>query len=279
MIIYKKLQYSKELSEQEASYRTHLNYVKCIAKLLSVCDFSVNKIINSKFQNSDFSRFKKLYTITNKSIKKDMELVREDPEFAILATPWFPVKCYYALYYLESVLVHLIDGCIYGFSKGGHKGVRKKIYELVEKGIISFGADLNSIFILEALEKAPTIFPGENAKRDFWDSKNCLRSLGKKLMEYKLYDVKNEKKWNLHKKKDREERKNFIKTEKLMLIDFFYWYRIKSNYRDLDYIDFENGLSIGEAQEYLKIFNEAYQKYKSLLVKEINITYKKIQKQ
>ncbi|MDO8474529.1 MAG: hypothetical protein Q7S62_03250 [bacterium] len=223
-------------------------------------------------KNVEIVRFQKLCKVTVKSIKKDIELAKEDPEFAVIVAPWFPVKCYYALYYLESVLVNVIDGCTYGFGKGGHSGIRKKIYGLVSSGIISFSqSDLNVVHNLTQVRNMPTIHAGQNTRSDYWQKNECVQSLAKKLMEYKLHDAKIGKKWNLRTKKHQTEQKQFITTEQLMLIDFFYWYRIKANYRDLDYIDFENGITPDEVLEYLETYYKAFNAYRIGLVKQISI--------
>lgn len=259
------------LDSAKASFRTHLNYIKCIERLLSNSNLSATKNGTPARRNAEISRFQKLYKVTVKSIKKDIELAREDTEFAVIVAPWFPVKCYYALYYLESVLVHLIDGCIYGFTKGGHTGVIKKIYALSSSRNIVFNqSDLDVVLNLMQIRNMPAINSGQNTRSDYWQKNECVQSLSKKLMEYKLHDAKIGKKWNLHTKKHQAEKQQFIATGQLMLTDFFYWYRIKANYRDLDYIDFENGIAFSEVLEYIETYYNAFNLYRVGLVKQVN---------
>src|SRR3989338_9332486 len=133
----------------KASFRTHLNYIKCVEKLFSICSMSATK--NGTFikSNAEISRFKKLYEVTLKSIRKDIELAQEDSDFAVIIAPWFPVKCYYALYYLETILINLVDGSMHGFGKGGHTGVRKRMYSLVSSGNVIFSQqELNTVYSL-----------------------------------------------------------------------------------------------------------------------------------
>jgi len=258
----------------KASFLTHLNYIKCLEKLLSNATFFASRVGTSPRHAADIARFKKLEVVTRKSIRKDIELSREDSAFAVIAAPWFPVKCYYSLYYLESILVHLIDGTTSGFGKGGHTSVRKKIYNLVDSGVISLGtSELNRIYKLTDIQVFPAINPGQNARYDYWRKTECTNSVAKKLMDYKLHDAKLGKKWNLHTKKHREEQKQFIFNEKLMLLDFFYWYRIKANYRDLDYIDFENGITETEVLGYIEDYYNAYIYYRSQLLRRINVLF------
>ncbi len=220
-------------------------------------------------QTPEMKRFWKLYTLTLKSIEKDIELSREDSAFAVIAAPWFPVKCYYALYYLESILIHLVDGDLIGFRNGGHTGIRRKIGVLVNSNTITFSeAELDHVYPLTQIHELPMIIPGQNTRGNYWLTSECTNSIAKKLLEYKLHDAG--KKWNLHTKKGREEKKQFIASGSLMLTDVFYWYRIKANYRDLDYIDFENGIDEREVLEYITTYYNTFESYRLLLVGEVS---------
>ncbi|MFA5249480.1 MAG: hypothetical protein WC397_02995 [Candidatus Paceibacterota bacterium] len=263
---------STPLASQRASFMTHLNYIKCMERFVASSSISGSIVGTPTLRIADIKRFRKLDIVTRKSIRKDIALAREDAAFAVIAAPWFPVKCYYSLYYLESILIHLIDGTISGFGKGGHSAVRKKIYSLVATGKLSFGVpELSCVHVLANIQNFPSIAPGQNATNDFWCKAECLNSVAKKLMEYKLHDVRMGKRWNLHTKKHRIEQSAFISAEKLMLIDFFYWYRIKANYRDLDYIDFENGITEIEVRTYIEAYYNTYTMYRSQLLRKIGM--------
>lgn len=257
---------SNLLDSSKVSFRTHLNYIKCFEKLLSSCELTVPLKGISATRTDDITRFQKLYNVTLKSIKKDVELVQEDSAFAVIAAPWFPVKCYYALYYLESILAHLLTGHGRVCGTSSHTSVRKQIYHLTSNGRILFSVNyINREFTLAEISRLPTIDSGQNACANYWEKPECINSIAKKLMEYKLLAKKRSEKWNLHKKKDREAQKKFIGNESLMILDFFYWYRIKANYRDLDYIDFENGITEQEISEYTTTYYNAFERYSVLL--------------
>jgi len=97
----------------------------------------------------------------------------------------------------------------------------------------------------------------------------------KKLMEYKLHDAKLARKWDLRTKKHRLEQTQYIDKEALMLLDFFYWYRIKANYRDLDYIDFEAGLAESEVAGYIENYYAAYRVYWTQLARNVEAILKR----
>ena len=251
-----------------ASFRTHLNYIKHLKKLFSGCEMTVC-FGSGQRRISDMRRFWKLYELTHRSIQKDIELANEDQAFALIAAPWFPVKCYYALYYLETILSHLIDGSMSGFGKAGHTGIRKKVAALVTNGQVTFSEEhLNTVLMLNQIRFIPKISAGQNTRNDFWEKSECTGSVSRKLMEYKLHDLG--KIYDFRTKKGRDAKKVYIDNESLMMTDFFYWYRIKANYRDLDYIDFENGMNEYEVHEYMSCYFDVFEMYRVLLVREIS---------
>lgn len=254
-----------------ASFETHLNYIKRLSHHLSTCTLTTVRNGTPAIRAAEVARFKKLYTLTNKSIKKDLELSREDPAFAVIAAPWFPVKCYYAIYYLESLVCHLMDGSTVGFGKGGHTGIRRKIASGISANSISFSETaIGTNHVLSTVLQLPAINPGRNTRSNFWSEDECTNCVLKKLVEYKLHDAKVGKKWNLLRPRDRAEKADFITREEINLTDFFYWYRIKANYKDFDYIDFENGITEQEVLSYLENYYQAYFSYKNLLIENIN---------
>ncbi len=254
-----------------ASFITHLNYVKRMSVLLSTTRLSVSNIKISTSESKNMKRFFRLYKVTQKSIVTDISLSGQISEFAIISTPWLPVKCYYALYYLESILVYLISGDNCGFKPGGHTNVREKIYSLVKSSeMVLSNNDLNNVYPLSVIKTTPRIPVGSNTRNNYWNDPRCTKSITVKLMDYKLFDAKQKKKWNLHTKKGKKEKQDFISNKSLMLIDFFYWYRVKANYRDLDYIDFESGLSESEVIEYMKQYFSSFNSYRKMLVAEIH---------
>lgn len=262
---------NESISKTEASFKTHLNYIKCINRLLNGCKISVKKSGTFSISEEDINRFTRLNQITIKSIKKDIELARENKDFAVIIAPWFPVKCYYSLYYLESILINLIDGSNHGFSKGGHKKVRDRISFFVDSNNINFNENnINSVFKISNLKDVSTGKASEHIKQDYWKHDNCINAIYKKIIDYKLYDAKKDNKWDLSFKKDRESKKKHFDSKNVMLLDVFYWYRIKSNYRDLDYIDFENGIKSSDIFNYIEFYNSAFESYHQCLIRAIS---------
>jgi len=265
-----KLPVSPPLDPVRASFQTHLNYAKRLDLLLTGCEASITPAGAVRIHKPSIERFAKLHKLTRKSIEKDIELAREDPAFAVIAAPWFPVKCYYALYYLESILTHFIDGTLIGFTRGGHKGIRTKMATHLGNGMVVFNSpDLNRVPSLQEVQALPAIISGRNARAGFWRETECTDCVLKKMTEYRLHDAKADGKWDLRTIAGRAKRDEFTTGKQIACLDFFYWYRIKANYRDLDYIDFENGIAAAEVLEYVEAFYSAYARYRELLIAQI----------
>ncbi len=259
------------LDSSTASFRTHLNYIKCLERVLSGCTLSVAPRGTFQVQTAEVKRFIRLYKLTVKSISKDFELAQEDVAIALIIAPWFPVKCYYALYYLESILLHLTDGGMHGYGKGGHSKVRTMIKKHITSGAIVFSSlEINNVYPLHQIEILQTTASGGTTTFSYWETSQCVNSIVKKLFEYKLHNAKMTNGWDFRTRLGRSNRDIYLQRETLGLLDFFYWYRIKANYRDLDYIDFENGVSEQEVFEYLEAYYEAFKAYSNLLGGEIN---------
>lgn len=266
-----KLLVSPPLDPALASFRTHLNYAKRMSHLLRGTEITVNPSGSPRLYEAGVARFQRLHNVTNRSIEMDIALARENHAFAVVAAPWFSVKCYYALYYLETILVHRLDGTLVGFVKRGHGGVRRKMSDHLEQGTAIFSVpELTRVRSLPDVNAVPPIDPGRNARADFWEKDVCTDSLLKKLAEYKMHDAKIGNGWNYHRPTHRDERDSFIARERITPIDFFYWYRIKANYRDLDYIDFENGIVAEDIIAYMEAYNAAYERYATLLLSSIH---------
>ncbi len=64
----------------------------------------------------------------------------------------------------------------------------------------------------------------------------------------------------------RQRRDTQLKPKQFLIIDYFYWMRIKANYRDVDFLDFEHDVAALDSHEYIKEFVETSEKYASALI-------------
>lgn len=258
MVLYAKV---TTFRPEEASFRTHLNYAKYLEQQLAGNKISIS-VQKGERNVQEVERYMRLHEPTHRSIFHDHGYTMENAAYGEVIAPWLPVKCHYSLYYLESILCHLLDGSVVGFRQGGHGNIRRHLSRAVQSGIIQFSNQtLNEVRSLKDVRQYPSIKPGENARSEFWRDPKCTEALARKIVDYKLADAQGSARWNLLKPSHRKDREEYIDREKIMLLDFFYWYRLRANYRDLDYINFD-GISPNEIQEYVHTYFMSYAFYK-----------------
>lgn len=261
------------LSTTGRMYLTHRNYIKCMNRLFDDVEIEVKIDTSSWFDPSVSTRFERLADITRESIEADLLACEHEPEYSSVVAPWIPVKCYYRVYYLMAIFLYYLTGDRSGFHNGGHHNVRKNFRLNLESGKIGFtgpfSADLSQVSAWETAN-AFALRPGSNIRDGYHYDSDCLKSIRKKISDYIKID------WMLRGKikhfksiENRQKRDTQLKPKKFLLTDYFYWMRIKANYRDVDFLDFDQDITALESYEYLKQFIEASEKFASALEKAI----------
>lgn len=250
----------------QSTFRTHLNYIRCIAGQYSGLTLATSLAPTAKLPTTDIDRFQKLSDLTAKSIDIELNASAFDHEYAQIIVGWLPVKCYYRIYYLESILIYLLENNKKGFSKGGHKGVRDAISRIINENKITFSNVEISTQSTIAMIRTHTIASGANLSPTYYTSPDCIHSVRKKISEYKEYDWKETRGIKQYRTPaNRSSRDNFYITNTLNLTDFFYWLRIKVNYKDLDFLDFPDAGTSDDAFLYVKNYIDAYRAYSTAL--------------
>lgn len=216
---------------------THLNYVHFLAELttgISVlplndgATITLPKILKNKAN---------LIKLTKRNIDYEYRVVKENPEFAQVCASWMPVKSYYLLFNLITILRFLTSNNIRAISDS-HLGFLKWLNSSIERKELLFNkVEFNQMHEgVELLEwKGST---GSRLKRSGQDQKEMLLSVLKKIQTYKVEDFRRKNGIeNLRLKVNKENIKQFLSKNRTSLIEFFYWYRIKANYRDLEFLD------------------------------------------
>lgn len=253
-----------------SNFKTHINYIKCLDNLLDNCELAINVKTNGKLDPNKIIKFQKLAGITQKSIDNEVGFIDLELEYSQVVAPWLPVKCYYRLYYLESIFLFLLNGNEAVFKQGGHHAVRSGLHNLLRSEALVFSnKNLNQVgSLFEAMEHKGA--SGANVRNDYHQSEDCIKSIRKKLSQYKEHNFKDRKTiknyWMT--KKGRQERSDFLNKDSIAIIDYFYWMRIKANYKDVDFLDFEI-ISSSESKEYIKHYVSASDKYAYALNKAI----------
>lgn len=220
----------------DSIYKTHLNYIKCIEAQFAAISLSTSLAPTAGLPTSGIDRFQKLADLTKQSIDNEISACSIAHEYAQIIVTWLPVKCYYRLYYLESVLVYLLNGNQTGFTRGGHKGVRKAISNLINANQLIFSNVEVSTQTTIMMIRAHRIASGANLSATYYTSPDCINSVRKKISEYQEHDWKEGRGIRAYiTAASRASRDNFYATNTLNLTDFFYWMRIKVNYKDLDF--------------------------------------------
>lgn len=250
----------------ESIFKTHLNYIRCVSNQYSGLSLTTSLTPTSLLPTTNIVRFKKLADLTAKSIEIELRASSFEHEYAQIIVGWIPVKCYYRVYYLESILIYLLNGNSIGFSRGGHKGVRKAISILINNNELTFSNVNISTQSTISMIRTHKIASGANLSPNYYLSDDCVHSVRKKICEYQEHDWKdgrNIKTYNTA--ASRASRDNYYATSTLNLTDFFYWMRIKVNYKDLDFLDFPSAGTSDDAFNYVKSYIDAYQSYSSAL--------------
>lgn len=250
-------------------FRTHWNYIKCLNNLFTGLQITVNVATNTHLDSSLTRRFERLSQITHLSIQSELNACTQEVTYASVIAPWIPVKCYYRLYYLESIFLYYLCNDQCGFGVGGHSGVRKSLLDKLESGKITLvgrsSAELSEVNTWEHANIFHTS-PGSNIGGDYYLNPDCPKSIRKKITDYVRFDWmdKNHIK-NFRTRRTQLLRDSDLKPKKLVLIDYFYWMRIKANYRDVDFLDFEHDVRAVDSFEYIKEFIETSEKYATAL--------------
>jgi len=118
------------------------------------------------------------------------------------------------------------------------------------------------------------IKPGANLRLVNIDLNERIVQILKKLIDYKIEDFqRKEGIKNFRSKKNREKKKELLDKDTVNIFEFFYWYRIKSNYRDLEFLD--KDISDRQFNDFYKNYFELTSKFYTALKYLINDLSKK----
>ncbi len=245
------------LSYPDPAFKTHLNYVECMCTLSEESDFTyrgkLSRIKLTKDTNQELTKKLSIIRLLKKNLDAEMEESKNNSDFAEIANIWVCVKAYYLIFNLQIVLAFFIESND-SFLKTDHRKIRRYFKDLIQSGkLVSNKKEFNLVIPIKEAESYKAE-PGLNLRREC-DPEDLVPSIMKKIVEYKLLNFKRENRIKDYKtKKNRKKRDEYYSKTNVNLIDFFYWYRIKTNYRDLDFLDKEL-----TQQEYMAFLKKYYQ--------------------
>jgi hypothetical protein len=227
------------LSTNPLDFLTHLNYVKFMRLLSNKISLEIKPRLKKRFPKKD-SRIDKKATLIKlilQNLEQEYTSIKKEPDFAQVCTSWISVKSYYLLFNLTMILRYLMtfDGNSFNCS---HIKLLNEFTGHLQRGEVLFSEPkLNKVCTGEdALSEK--IRPGANIKSRSFDPEERCNQLFKKIEQYKEENFRREKKIvNLRKKVDRQAVYGFRQKTRICLFQFFYWYRIKANYRDLEFLN------------------------------------------
>jgi hypothetical protein len=163
-------------------------------------------------------------------------------------------------------LVYLINGNPIGFGHGGHKGVRKAIRQLInDNNLVFSNVEIATQSTINTI-RVHHIKAGANLSPTYYSTEDCIHSVRKKVADYMEHDWKESKGIKSYSTtSNRSSRDNFYVTNTINLTDYFYWMRIKANYKDVDFLDFSRTSSSDEAYTYMKQYAVAHESYANAL--------------
>lgn len=241
-----------------ADFITHLNYLDCLCHYSQNLSIISNKVINGLITESRFVMKKvKLIELTLDNIKEEYKKIQQFPDYSEICVSWIPVKSYYLFFNLLLLLEYLIEDDERIFSDD-HKKVKDRFSDYLRRNILCFNyPELNLSHSARNI-LSWSIPSGNNIRRASPNYQLLLKQAIKKLFDYKKEDFKRIKGI----KSLRGNKKiNFLNTSSINVCEFFYWYRIKANYRDMEFVD--SGVPINE-------FYDFYQKYFQLTINFYN---------
>ncbi|PIN89449.1 hypothetical protein COU60_03575 [Candidatus Pacearchaeota archaeon CG10_big_fil_rev_8_21_14_0_10_34_76] len=216
---------------------THLNYIKCFKKLSDGLNVESNRLDKSnKKANKKLISKISLIKLIKKSLDREYKACQESKDFAEVSSIWVPVKAYYLVFNLFLVLDYLISPGNHKNFNISHKSLTLRIKELIRKSELIFNkSHFNHLYTYEEV-KDVKFDKGENLREE-QDTEKLTKRLIKKLIEYKIEEFKRENKIkDLRKKKERLKLSEYLSKELTNLFELFYLFRIKTNYRDLDFL-------------------------------------------
>jgi hypothetical protein len=252
-------------SHVRPKFTTHYRYVECLRRLSANLTATCNKgPAVSKAEIASAGDKFRLIELTWRSIMQERTIVAADSEYSTAAVLWLPVKAYYLLYHILSSMEFMLSGERANL-RMSHADCLKEFAHRLRRGELVFSeARFNAVFdhrILQFTEPS-----GAHLSARATDDV-VFPLIMKKIGLYKIEYYKRNAKLNMRKAQDRAKLKEYIASPKftVSIFDFFYFMRIKSSYRDFNFI---NDVPAARTAEYFGAYYQTadnfYQAFRGL---------------
>ena len=221
-------------------FKTHLNYVLSMKEFSDGLKLKLNSNIHyqAKFKKASLSKKLNFIKMIKENLDDEHKKSMEETEFAKICSMWIPVKSYYLIFNQLLVLCSIFNNNEENINYSHTKSI-VNFMKMIKEGKISFNKDNFNIVcpFIEAISFKTK--RGDNFKKDL-EEELRIKGILKKLCSYKFESYRRDEKIKeFRTKKDKEKKKLFFENNEISLFEFFYWYRIKTNYRDLSFLDQE----------------------------------------
>lgn len=230
--------YAQYEKQNPPDFVTHLNYITCLNKLSTNLILECRRNIKNKIlESKNLKKKTNLINLTYRSLQEEYKMISQNQDFAEVCVPWVAVKSYYLLFNIFIITKYLLTGEESVFNSS-HASILKSLEGFIGNGELYFSQDVfNQVYTCDEINILK-ISSGYNLRFIEVDIKKRFQQVLKKLLDYKIENFKRDKKINnFRKKRDQDALKKFIHESNLNIGDFFHLYRIKSNYRDLEFLD------------------------------------------
>ena len=227
--------HSEPTTTERFDFGVHLKYVRYIAsitKSLSATT-SLQPCIGPEAVK-ELDHKMRLLERTTQSIREELRSIHDDADYAHACVAWLPAKVYYNLYHLLSIVEYMVTGDR-NLLRVNHADCLHNLADRIGDGLITFNnPQLNRCYDKSVLEFRSR--SGGVLSQAISDE-TMLGLIMKKIAKDRLAD------WQVRRKIDRRTaagKKAYAKEVnklRISIVDFFYSMRIRTNYKDMAFID------------------------------------------
>ena len=226
---------AEPIPEERIDYDVHFKYVSRIALLSKGLSAKISlKPTISQTALSDLDPKLRLLERTKKSLAEEIRCINEDAEYAHACVAWLPAKVYYNLYHLLSLTEYMLAGNKTHLRIPHHACLGGLAQRITNCTVV-----FSCLLFNRACDKTILKFrtrSGEVLCHDITDER-LISLIMKKIATDKLQDFKARKEIDCRNPKEKRVYESEENKLKISIVDFFYSMRIRTNYKDMSFID------------------------------------------
>lgn len=221
-------------SVERKDFDVHLKYVRHVRNLsngLSI-SHSLKPVINTHVLKELDSKLRVIER-TNQLIEEEVRCIKDDA-YAQACVAWLPAQVYYNLYHLLAIIEFIVTGEKVHL-RISHEKCLKSLATRIAAGTVKFSSSLFN----QTCNKTILGFrsqSGEVLSNSITDDR-LVSLVMKKIATDKLEDFKARRGLDCRRRADKQAYKREENRLNISIVDFFYSMRIRTNYRDMSFLD------------------------------------------